>query len=126
MTTSVTLPDTIGVQPWMTLPATRAVIQALEARGFAGCARFVGGCVRNTLLKQPIDDVDIATTLTPDQVTEALEAAGIKAVPTGVDHGTVTAVSGGRTYEVTTLRKPVHHLGALGQHFGSPGTLCTH
>lgn len=107
MTTSVTLPDTIGVQPWMTLPATRAVIEALEARGFAGCARFVGGCVRNTLLKQPIDDVDIATTLTPDQITEALEAAGIKAVPTGVDHGTVTAVSSGRTYEVTTLRKDV-------------------
>lgn len=107
MTTSVTLPDTIGVQPWMTLPATRAVIEALEARGFAGCARFVGGCVRNTLLKQPIDDVDIATTLTPDQVTEALEAAGIKVLPTGVDHGTLTAVSGGRTYEVTTLRKDV-------------------
>jgi poly(A) polymerase len=107
MTTSVTLPDTIGVQPWMTLPATRAVIEALEARGFAGCARFVGGCVRNTLLKQPIDDVDIATTLTPDQITEALEAAGIKAVATGVDHGTVTAVSSGRTYEVTTLRKDV-------------------
>jgi poly(A) polymerase len=107
MSSVPTLPETIGVQPWMSLPATRAVIEALEARGFAGCARFVGGCVRNALLKKPIDDVDIATTLTPDQVTEALEAAGIKVVPTGVDHGTVTAISEGRPYEITTLRKDV-------------------
>lgn len=87
--------------------ATRAVMAALEARGYAGCARFVGGCVRNSLLGQPIDDIDIATTLTPDQVTEALEAAGIKVVPTGVDHGTVTAVAEGRPFEITTLRRDV-------------------
>jgi len=99
--------ETIGVRPWMELSATRAVMEALEARGYAGCARFVGGCVRNTLLGQPIDDVDIATTLTPDQVTEALATAGIKSVPTGVDHGTVTAVSEGRPYEITTLRRDV-------------------
>lgn len=80
---------------------------ALEARGYAGCARFVGGCVRNSLLGQPIDDIDIATTLTPDQVTEALEAAGIKVVPTGVDHGTVTAVCEGKPFEITTLRRDV-------------------
>lgn len=91
----------------MTAPATRAVIAALEARGYAGCARFVGGCVRNTLLRQPVDDIDIATTLTPDQVTEALEAAGLKAIPTGVDHGTVTAISEGRPFEITTLRRDV-------------------
>jgi poly(A) polymerase len=102
-----TLPDSIGQPAWMTLPATQAVIEALEAKGFAGCARFVGGCVRNTLLKTEIDDIDIATTLTPDQVTEALETAGLKAVPTGVDHGTITAVSQGRPYEITTLRRDV-------------------
>ena len=107
MTTATALPDTIGQQPWMSLPPTRAVMAALEARGYAGCARFVGGCVRNSLLKQPIDDVDIATTLTPDQVTEALEAAGLRVVPTGIDHGTVTAVADGRPYEITTLRKDV-------------------
>lgn len=101
------LPDSIGQPAWMTLPATVAVIEALEAKGFAGCARFVGGCVRNTLLKTEIDDVDIATTLTPDQVTEALEQAGLKVVPTGVDHGTVTGISQGRPYEITTLRKDV-------------------
>ncbi|MES2035361.1 MAG: CCA tRNA nucleotidyltransferase [Pseudomonadota bacterium] len=107
MTTASASPETIGQQTWMTRPATRAVMEALEARGGAGCARFVGGCVRNTLLRKPIDDVDIATILTPDQVIAALEAAGLKAVPTGIDHGTVTAVSEGQPYEVTTLRRDV-------------------
>ena len=99
--------ETIGVAPWMALPETQAVIAALEARGFPGCARFVGGCVRNTLMGKPIDDIDIATTLTPDQVIEALGEAGLRAIPTGVDHGTVTAISKGRPYEITTLRRDV-------------------
>ena len=80
---------------------------ALEAAGGAGCARFVGGCVRNALLRRPIGDIDIATTLTPDAVTEALKAAGLKAVPTGVEHGTVTAVAQGKPFEITTLRRDV-------------------
>jgi poly(A) polymerase len=95
----------IGQKPWMKTAAP--VIEALEAKGGAGCARFVGGCVRNALLGQPVDDVDIATTLNPDQVTQALTAAGLKAVPTGVEHGTVTAISGGAPFEVTTLRRDV-------------------
>lgn len=99
--------ETIGVQSWMKLPATEAVMAALAAKGGPDCARFVGGCVRNTLMKRPIDDVDIATILTPDEVTQALEAAGLRAVPTGVDHGTVTAISNGRPYEITTLRRDV-------------------
>lgn len=98
---------TIGVQPWMAQPETRRVIDALEARGSRGCARFVGGAVRNSLMGLPVDDIDIATTLTPDEVTEALEVAGLKAVPTGMDHGTVTAVSGGHPFEITTLRRDV-------------------
>ncbi|MDB5456437.1 MAG: Polynucleotide adenylyltransferase region, partial [Caulobacter sp.] len=97
----------IGPTPWMALPPTRAVIAALEARGGEGCARFVGGCVRNSLMRQPIDDIDIATVLTPDEITEALTAAGLRAVPTGVDHGTVTAIAGGKPYEITTLRRDV-------------------
>ena len=99
--------DSIGVQPWMATPATLAVIAALEARGFSGCARFVGGCVRNTLMGQAIDDIDIATTLEPDHIIEALEQAGLRSVPTGVEHGTVTALSGGVPYEITTLRRDV-------------------
>lgn len=98
---------TLPTQSWMSAPATRAVMSALEAAGGADCARFVGGCVRNTLLRKPVEDIDIATTLTPDAVTAALKAAGLKAVPTGVEHGTVTAISGGRPFEVTTLRRDV-------------------
>ena len=99
--------ESLGAQPWMTAPATKAVIAALEAAGGPGCARFVGGCVRNALLNRPVDDIDIATTLTPDAVTKALRAAGLKAAPTGVEHGTVTAIAHGRPFEVTTLRRDV-------------------
>jgi poly(A) polymerase len=99
--------DAIAVQPWMRLPQTKAVMAALEAAGGVGCARFVGGCVRNALSGHLVDDVDIATTLTPGEVTKALKAAGLKAVPTGIDHGTVTAVAQGRPYEITTLRRDV-------------------
>jgi poly(A) polymerase len=94
-------------QPWLEARETRAVLQALEVVGGPDCARFVGGCVRNALVGQAIDDIDIATRLKPEQVVEALRAAGLKAVPTGIEHGTVTAVSGGRPYEITTLRRDV-------------------
>lgn len=69
--------------------------------------RFVGGVVRNALLGVPIGDIDLATTLTPDQVIQKLTAANIKTVPTGIDHGTVTAVINGKGYEITTLRRDV-------------------
>jgi len=80
---------------------------ALEAAGGPGCARFVGGCVRNALLEQPIDDIDIATTLRPEETDRAIRAAGLKAVPTGMAHGTVTAVSERMPFEITTLRRDV-------------------
>jgi poly(A) polymerase len=91
----------------MTDPAAGRVLDALEAAGGPDVARFVGGCVRNTLVGQPVADVDIATTLTPEKVIAALEAAGVRAVPTGVEHGTVTAVADHRPFEVTTLRRDV-------------------
>ncbi|WP_295228214.1 CCA tRNA nucleotidyltransferase [uncultured Brevundimonas sp.] len=94
-------------QPWLESQATQAVMRTLEAAGGAGCARFVGGCVRNSLLGQPVDDIDIATRLRPEQTMAALKAAGLKAVPTGVEHGTVTGVSERRPYEITTLRRDV-------------------
>ena len=97
----------IGVKPWMKAAETRAVMAALEVAGGADCARFVGGCVRNAVIGRPVADIDIATTLTPDRVTAALKAAGLKAVPTGVEFGTVTAVSGGKPFEITTLRRDV-------------------
>lgn len=94
-------------QPWLEAEATRAVMAALEAAGGQGCARFVGGCVRNSLIGQPVDDIDIATQLKPEETVAALRAAGLKAVPTGVEHGTVTGVSNRRPYEITTLRRDV-------------------
>ena len=99
--------ETIGERPWMTAAETAAVFDALETAGGADCARFVGGCVRNTLIGKPVSDLDIATRLTPEAVTQALKSAGLKAVPTGVEHGTVTAVSGGKPFEITTLRRDV-------------------
>ncbi len=94
-------------QDWLNAAATRRVMAALEAAGGPDCARFVGGCVRNALIGQPVDDVDIATTLTPEQTDRAIRAAGLKAAPTGLAHGTVTAIADHRPFEITTLRRDV-------------------
>ena len=94
-------------QAWLTSEATRAVIAALEAEGGPGCVRFVGGCVRNALMGQGVDDIDLATRLTPEVSMAALKAARFKVIPTGLAHGTVTAVSKGAPYEITTLRRDV-------------------
>lgn len=94
-------------QDWLTSSATVGVMDALEEAGGPGCARFVGGCVRNALVGRPIDDIDIATRLKPEDAMTALKAAGLKVVPTGLAHGTVTAVSERRPYEITTLRRDV-------------------
>lgn len=69
--------------------------------------RFVGGFVRNALLEQPVSDPDMATIHTPDEVTKRLVSAGITIVPTGIEHGTVTAVVDGKPFEITTLRRDV-------------------
>jgi poly(A) polymerase len=90
---------------WMTEPATKAVIAALTADGAE--VRFVGGCVRDGILGRPVTDIDIATPDAPARVIELLEAAGLKAVPTGIDHGTLTAVACHKAFEVTTLRRDV-------------------
>jgi len=90
---------------WRRDPGLAKVFDALEAAG--GEARVVGGGVRDSLLGRPTADLDLGTTLTPDRVVGALEAAGLKAVPTGIAHGTVTAVADHAGYEVTTLRRDV-------------------
>ncbi len=82
------------------------MIDALEAVR-PGCARFVGGCVRNALMGRPVDDIDIATQLPPERVMAALGTAGLRAIPTGIGHGTVTAVAVGQPFEITTLRRDV-------------------
>ncbi len=95
----------IDPQPWMQAPETRAVLNALQAGG--ATVRFVGGCVRDAVAGRAISDIDLATEAPPERVVELLEAAGLKAVPTGIAHGTITAVSAGRPFEVTTLRHDV-------------------
>jgi len=89
-------------QDWMGAPSTRAVLDAL-----GGEARFVGGAIRDALLDKPIGDIDIATPLSPEVVMKRLQAAGLGAVPTGIEHGTVTAISSGKPFEVTSLRRDV-------------------
>ena len=95
----------ISPQPWLTAPETRTVVEALTADGAE--VRFVGGCVRDAMARRPVTDVDISTPDKPETVIGLLEKAGIKAVPTGIEHGTVTAVVGDRKFEITTLRRDV-------------------
>ena len=97
----------VADEPWLKSPATRAVLEALQAEGGPDCVRFVGGSVRNALMQQTVDDFDLATKLLPEAAMGALRKAGLKVVPTGLAHGTVTAVSKGRPYEITTLRRDV-------------------
>lgn len=86
-------------------PALIAVLDAIEAQG--NRAYLVGGAVRNALLEQPVEDIDIATDARPEHVQRLALSAGLKPVPTGIEHGTVTIVSDGRGFEVTTFRRDV-------------------
>jgi poly(A) polymerase len=101
--------DRLENQPWMNAPDTRAVVEALLAGGSE--VRFVGGCLRDALVGRDVTDIDIATPDPPARVIELLEAAGLKAVPTGIEHGTVTAVAQHRPFEITTLRHDVETYG---------------
>ncbi len=94
---------------WLQEGPVRDLLVALDHAGEE--ARVVGGAVRNALLAEPPGDIDIATTAPPDEVIRRVEAAGFKAVPTGIEHGTVTVVVGGRPLEVTTLREDVETFG---------------
>jgi len=88
---------------WLQSSAAKVIFGALPK----GSARFVGGCVRNAILGDSLGDVDIATQLEPAEVQSKLNAAGIKTVPTGIEHGTITAIIDGEPFEITSLRKDV-------------------
>lgn len=90
---------------WMNETPVRELLAALAGGGVE--ARFVGGCVRDWVLGRSIGDIDVAVDKPPETVMKALEAAGIKVVPTGLKHGTVTAIVKGRPFEITTLRRDV-------------------
>ncbi|MFY9287241.1 MAG: CCA tRNA nucleotidyltransferase [Alphaproteobacteria bacterium] len=97
--------------PWLQKDALRCIFRAIRAAG--GEARVVGGAVRDSLLGRPVNEFDMAVNLPPEKVMGALTAAKIKVVPTGIDHGTVTAVIDHKGYELTTLR---HDLETDGRH----------
>jgi poly(A) polymerase len=92
--------------PWQTAEALPRLLAALDAA--QGATRFVGGCVRDTLLGLAVSDVDLATRLAPEEVMKRIRKAGLRPIPTGLAHGTVTALIGNRaTVEITTLRRDV-------------------
>lgn len=91
---------------WANQPPVRRVVAALE-RAEPHCVRFVGGCVRDSLLGFSPKDIDVATTLLPDEVIAALRAADLGVAPTGIEHGTITAIADHKGVEVTTLRADV-------------------
>ncbi|MDP3076268.1 CCA tRNA nucleotidyltransferase [Bradyrhizobium sp.] len=95
--------------PWLRSGPTARVLEMLNGGGEE--ARVVGGAVRNALLKRPVADIDIATTALPSEVIRRAKAAGIKSVPTGIDHGTVTLVVDSHPFEVTTLREDTETFG---------------
>jgi poly(A) polymerase len=95
----------VSGEAWFADPALVRVLALLNSDG--GEARVAGGAVRNSLMGLPVADIDIATTLRPETVVERAKDAGIKAVPTGIEHGTVTLVIEGKPFEVTTLRRDV-------------------
>jgi len=98
-TRKITPPD------WMTAADSAALFEALAAGGAS--ARFVGGCIRDAVLGQPVKDIDIATDALPSTVMALLQDRMIRAIPTGIDHGTITALPGDRPFEITTLRRDV-------------------
>ena len=95
--------------PWLRSGPAARVLALLNGDGEE--ARVVGGAVRNALLELPVGDIDIATTALPDEVIRRAKAAGIKSVPTGIEHGTVTLVVEGQPFEVTTLREDIETFG---------------
>lgn len=99
--------------PWLTAAPSRQICELFAASGHR--VLFVGGCVRNALLGRPVRDIDLATDLDPAGVVALAEAAGVKAVPTGIAHGTVTLVALGQPFEVTTFRRDVRTFGRLAE-----------
>ena len=93
---------TINLPDWLNIPQLSHLMDVM-----GGNSLLVGGCVRNALMGKPATDIDIATKYKPDDVMQKLAEAGVKAIPTGIDHGTVTAVIDGIPFEITTLRKDV-------------------
>jgi poly(A) polymerase len=101
--------DALGDVVWLVRGEAAPLVKLLDSNGEE--ARIVGGAIRNALLRLTVHEVDIATTALPDEVVRRVEAAGWKAVPTGIEHGTVTVLVAGKAFEVTTLRRDIETYG---------------
>ena len=101
---------TLEGQAWLQDPALHKVLEVLGGES-GDATRVVGGAVRNALFARPVRDIDLATQLSPREVLAKAGKAGLKAVPTGIDHGTVTVIANGRPFEVTTLRLDIETYG---------------
>lgn len=95
----------LASEPWLHSPSVRAIFGLVDTAGEVG--RVVGGAVRNCLMGEPVHEIDFATTLVPDKLIKIAAASGVKAIPTGIEHGTVTLVLDGQGFEVTTLREDI-------------------
>jgi len=102
-------PPSLAGAPWLSGAGPQTVLATLAGGGYG--ARVVGGAVRNALMGQPVKDVDVATTALPDTVLRLAREAGLNAVPTGVEHGTVTVIVDHQPIEVTTLRRDIETFG---------------
>jgi poly(A) polymerase len=105
----VTVPAQLGDAAWLKDGEVARLLIVLNRDGEE--ARVVGGAVRNALLRLPVAEIDVATTAVPDEVVQRVQAAGWKAVPTGIEHGTVTVVINNHPFEVTTLREDIETFG---------------
>src|SRR5262249_6449306 len=94
---------------WLREGELARILALLDCDGEEACV--VGGAVRNALLREPLGDIAVATTALPEEVVRRVEPAGLKAVPTGIAHGTVTVVADSKPFEVTTLREDVETYG---------------
>jgi len=102
-------PPSLATCAWLGRDETQAVFRALAADGYEG--RAVGGAVRNSLIGKAVTDIDIATNAPPEETMRLTRAAGLAAVPTGIDHGTITVIANHHPFEVTTLREDVATFG---------------
>lgn len=98
-----------GDAVWLVRGEAAPLLKLLDSNGEE--ARIVGGAIRNALLRLPVHEIDIATTALPEEVVRRVEAAGWKAIPTGIEHGTITVLVASKTFEVTTLRRDVETYG---------------
>ncbi|MGE3624421.1 MAG: CCA tRNA nucleotidyltransferase [Bdellovibrionales bacterium] len=99
------MPLSPAQHPWLLTSGLQRIFAAVKNAG--GEVRYVGGCVRDAVMGLPVADIDLACTLPPEQTDAAIRAAGLKTAPTGIAHGTITAIAGHKGYEITTLRRDI-------------------